>query len=125
MGDNFLRQQVKNFRRGRDRAMREIESPALFARPDVVKTLFTAMPCSGKSFDVGESLLAVADNGSQRVIVLRGCERIGEIDGDSATVIRQALCDPSSPGVAAMQVVEVAELSGVAKVEIRENGGPT
>lgn len=124
MGDNFLRQQVENFRRGRDQAMRECESSTLFVRPGVMKTLFSASPCRGKSFVVGESLLAVAVNGSGLIAVMRGCERIGEIDGDSATVIRQSLCDPSSPGIAPMQVVEVAELSGVAKVEIREDGNP-
>ncbi len=124
MGDNFLRQQVENFKRGCDLAMQESASPTLFERPDVVRTLFTVTPLNGKPFEAGESLWAVAGNGSQKIAVMRGHESVGTIDGDAARVLLQADRDLSSFGVTKVQVVKIGELSGVAKVEITENRGP-
>lgn len=124
MGDNFLRQQVKNFKRGRDLAMRESADPVLFERPDVVRTFFTVTLCNGKPFEVGEPLLAVAANGAQRIAVMRGYERVGAINGDSARALLQVDRDLSSMGVTEVRVVETGGLSGVAKVEISENRGP-
>ena len=124
MGDNFLRQQVKNFKRGRDLAMQECASPTLFERPDVVRTLFTVTPCNGLPFEVGESLLAVAANGSHKIAVMRGYERVGAIEGDSARALLEADCDLPSLGVAEVRVVEISGLSGIAKVEIKENRVP-
>ena len=45
MGDNFLKQQVRNFKKGRDKALDSLSKPTLFIAPEAL----------GKTFPVFES----------------------------------------------------------------------
>jgi len=120
MGDNFLRQQAKNFRKGRDLAMADIEMPRLFARPEHISTVYAAKPCEGEGYEEGESLLALLGHESDTIGLCRGHTRIGYIEGDGAKVLARALRKPDSPGAAMMRVSSVGELSGAAKIELVE-----
>ena len=120
MGDNFLRQQAKNFRKGRDLAMVEMEMPRLFGRPEHISTVYAAKPCDGERYQEGESLLALPGHETDKVGLCRGHTTIGYIDGDGAKVLARALRRPDSPGAAMMRVSSVGELSGTAKVELVE-----
>ena len=58
MGDNFLKQQADNSRRGRDRAVAELEKPTLFSRPEIINTTYPIRPAEGVVFEIGEVLNA-------------------------------------------------------------------
>ena len=118
MGDNFLKRQVRNFKKGRDLATAEMSLPTLFDRPEVVSTVYTASPAANCQFDGGETLLAVAAEDGQSAVLARGFKNVGRIDGDAAKSLLSALCEPGSGGVVQVRITEVSGLSGVAKAVI-------
>ena len=42
MGDNFLKQQVRNFKKGRDKALGKLAEPTLFTMPDEMGKTYRA-----------------------------------------------------------------------------------
>ena len=40
MGDNFLKQQVRNFKKGRDKALDSLSKPTLFIAPEALGKTF-------------------------------------------------------------------------------------
>jgi hypothetical protein len=118
MGDNFLSQQVKNFKKGRDRAKAEQNQPRLYQRPDLMNTVYPGKPAEGVMFQNGEDLLAVASKNGQHIDLARGHRRAGRTDGDAAKELLAALREPGSAGVVKVKVVEVCPVSGVAQFRI-------
>ena len=118
MGDNFLCQQVKNFKKGRDRAKAEREKPKLLQRPDLLNTVYPGKPAEGVTFLNGEDLLALASKDGQHIDLARGHRRAGRTDGDAAKELLDALRQPGSGGVVKVKVVEVCPVSGVAQFRI-------
>jgi hypothetical protein len=118
MGDNFLLQQVRNFKKGRDRAKVEQNQLKLFQRPDLLNTIYPAKPAEDVTFQIGEILLAVASKNGQHIDLARGHRRAGRTDGDAAKELLDALREPGSGGVVKVRVVEVCPVSGVAQFGI-------
>src|SRR5262249_41790560 len=75
MGDNFLLQQIRNFKKGRDRAKEETKRPTLFERPDLLNTVYPGRPAEGVTFQEGEQLLAVASKNGQHIELVRGHQK--------------------------------------------------
>jgi hypothetical protein len=122
MGDNFLRQQVSNAKRRRDRAAGDLKTPVLFVTPELVQTTFTISPHAGHEFAVGERFYGVASRTGQHIDVTDGCRRIGTSAGDSAKALRDQLTEPGGMTAILMQVCEVGALSGVAQARIVADG---
>lgn len=125
MGDNFLRQQAKNFRKRRDLAIKEMDIPSLFKRPEIVDTIYKAKPCENENLKCGEALYAMPGKNMERVSLVRCGRKVGYLEGDSAKALVNTLCDSSTPGIIPVRIINVANLSGIAEAQItadRENG---
>jgi hypothetical protein len=118
MGDNFLRQQVSNARRRRDRAAGDLQKPSLFDRPELVKTSYTVNPLNEHRFAEGDLLYGVASRKGRHIDVTDGSRKLGCCDGDSAQALRDELSKPGGMIAIRMRVCEVGVLSGAAQVRI-------
>jgi len=118
MGDMFRKQQAKNFRKKRDRAMEEAGRPRLFSRPEVIRTVFTLIPKDGVALHDNERCFALTEDSAGPVYAVRGHEKIAIVDGDGAEVLRQAIASPDGPGIAELRITSVSEISGTASAEL-------
>jgi hypothetical protein len=125
MGDNFLLQQIRNFKKGRDRAKEETNRPTLFQRPDLLNTIYPGRPAEGVKFQVNEELFAVASRNGEHVELVRGHQKVGRADGDAARELLEALREPGAGGVVKVRVGEVSRVSGVAQCRIVKTEQPT
>ena len=114
MCDNFLKRQIKNFKRRQDQAMADLNCPVLFQRPDVMTQIYSARPLEDEQFHQGEKLYAIASPGG--IDLVRGCERVGQLVGESADGLRVAMSDGCS--TLAVCVESVSEVSQRGKVII-------
>lgn len=115
MGDNFLKRQARNFKKGRDLATAELSEPTLFPRSEVLSTVYTARPSENCQFSNGETLYVVASNDGQSAVLARGHQTVGRIDGDGAKNLLAALNESAATGIAEVRITEVSGLSGIAK----------
>jgi hypothetical protein len=122
MGDNFLRQQVSNAKRRRDRAAGDLKKPGLFARPDLMQTTYEVSPHNGHEFAVGDLIWGVASRKGQHIEVTDGSGKLGFSEGDSAKALRDELSKPEGMTAIRMRVCEVGALSGVAQARIVADG---
>ena len=56
MGENFLKQQIKNFEKSTDLAVDMMERTKLIRRPELSRTTYKAKPLDGESFGTGSAL---------------------------------------------------------------------
>ncbi len=122
MGDNFLRQQVSNAKRRRDRAAGDIKKPRLYVPPDLVRTTYSISPHNGHEFTVGDLIYGVASRKGQHIEATDGNRKLGFSEGDSAKALRNELSKPGGLTAIRMQVCEVGSLSGVAQARIVADG---
>ena len=118
MGDNYLRQQVSNAKRRRDRAAGDLKKLGLFMRPELVQTTYSISPVNGHEFSVGDEVYGVASRKGQHIYVTDGQRRLGFAGGDSAHALRDELSKPAGPTAIRMRVCEVGALSGEAQARI-------
>ena len=59
MGDNFLKRQVRNFKKGRDKALVTLSKPTLFTTPELLGKTFPVFEVNGHTFEPQDVLLAV------------------------------------------------------------------
>ncbi len=118
MGDNFLRQQVRNDKRRRDRMAGDLKKPPLFIRPELVQSSYPVHPLNGHKFVEGDTLYGVASRKGQHIDVTDGHWKLGYSDGEAAKALRDELSKPGGSGVIKMQITEVGILSGVAQARI-------
>ena len=50
MGDNFLKRQVRNFKKGRDKALGKLAEPTLFTMPDEMGKTYPVFEVNGQTF---------------------------------------------------------------------------
>lgn len=122
MGDNFLKRQARNFKKGRDRAIAEQRQSVLFSRRDIITTEYTIRPEAGCALQNGEGLLAVLREDGRQVALARGHTQVGRIEGDGAESLVEALREPGIGGVVEVTVTNVSQITGNAKAVIRNNG---
>lgn len=122
MGDNFLRQQVSNAKRRRDRAAGDLQRPGLFARPELVQTTYEVCPHNGHEFAVGDLIYGVASRKGQHIEVTDGSRKLGYAEGDSSKALRDELSKPGGLTAIRLRVCEVGALSGVAQARIVADG---
>lgn len=119
MGDNFLKQQVRNFKKGRDKALDSLSKPTLFSAPELHDRTFPVLEVNGYAFASGDVLLAVPSRTPGRIEVMRGTHHVGFAEGEVAKPLLDAL-----DGIGVYVEVESRnDLSGVAQVRIVPPGG--
>lgn len=116
MGENVLKGQVKGFKKGADRSLKDLATPTLLNRPDLVSTVYTAAPVEGCPTADGDRLEAHAAADGECVHLANGHVCVGRIEGDGAKALLDALREPGSTGVAPMRVTGVSAVSGYFKV---------
>lgn len=118
MGDNFLKQQVRNFKKGRDKALDKLSQPTLYTAPETVGKTYPVFEVSGETVATGDTLLAVPSRTPGRVDLARGTCHVGYAEGEIAVPILAA-----AGGVGVYVRVESKnDLSGVAQVRIIKPG---
>jgi hypothetical protein len=122
VGDNFLRQQVNNAKRRRDRAAGDRKKPTLFIRPELVQTTYAVSPLNGHEFSVRDMLYGVASRKGEHIDVTDGHRKLGYSEGDSAHALRDELSKPGGLAAVPMRVCEVGVLSGVAQAQVVADG---
>jgi hypothetical protein len=118
MGDNLLRQQISNFKRRRDRARTEADTPKLYERTEIVETIYEATPNNGDSFKPNDVLYAMPD-GDDAITLVKGHRKVATINGDAGKAFRDALAEPDTSGVAEVRVTSVSDISGTISVQIK------
>ena len=118
MGDNFLRQQVHNFKKGRDKALEKLTGPTLFTVPEMMGKSYPVFEVNGQTATPQERLLAVPSKTLGRVELVRGTCHVGFAEGDAA---KQLLAATGDAGVY-VQVESRNDLSGVIQVRIVKLG---
>jgi hypothetical protein len=115
MGDNFLKQQIKNFEKSTDLAADALERPKLIQRSEVSRTRYRAKPRLGESIVEGEELYAVAKDG-QGVRLSRGHRHVGDVEGQGAEALGEEMRGLGS--ILKVRVESVSEVSGWATLEV-------
>jgi hypothetical protein len=118
MGDRYRKAQLENVRRGREKALRQAAEPRLFCRPEVTRTLYGFQPDKQGTCQVGDPLTVMVMTEAGPVLVCRGTDRIGVLEGDCATALRQGLVDPGGPGIGTLRVSDVCDLTGQVTAEM-------
>ena len=59
MGDNFLKQQVRNFKKGRDKALDKLSEPTLFTTPETVGKTYPVFEVSGHTVTAEDVLMVI------------------------------------------------------------------
>jgi hypothetical protein len=121
MGENVLKGQVKSFKKGSDRSLKKMTAPTLFDRPDIMSTVYTAVPVEGSEAQVGDRLEAHAAPDGRNVHLVKGHLVIARIEGDGAAALLDGLRTPGNPGVVPVQVQKVSSFSKCIHVVI-DNG---
>jgi hypothetical protein len=118
MGDNFLKQQVRNFKKRGDKALDTLAEPTLFTTPDAVGKTYPVFEVNGHTVTPDETLLAVPSRTQGRVDLVRGTCHVGYAEGETAAPLLAA-----SGGVGVYVRVESKnDLSGVSQVRIVTTG---
>lgn len=118
MGDNFLKQQVRNFKKGRDKALDKLAEPTLFTTPDTMGKSYPFFEINGQTISPQDALLAVPSKTPGRVELLRGTCHVGFAEGEAANPF---LAAAGGAGVY-VQVESRNDLSGVVQVRIVKPG---
>jgi hypothetical protein len=121
MGDNFLKQQVRNAKRRMDRVAADDRKPTLFVKPELVQVTYAINPTNGHDLKVGQMLFGVASRKGDHIDVTDGHVKLGTSDGDGTKALHAELSKPGGLTAIPMQVVEVGKLSGVAQARIMPN----
>lgn len=112
MGENILKGQVDSFKKGTDRSLKDMATPTLFDRPDIMSTVYTVVPVEGCDVAKGDRLEAHAAADGRCVHLVKGHIVVGKIEGDGAKSLLEALRGPGSLGVVPMWVRKVSSVSG-------------
>src|SRR3954471_15700790 len=118
MGENVLKGQVENFRKGPDRSLKDMATPRLFDRPDIMSTVYTAAPVEDREVTTGDRLEAHAAADGRCVLLVKGHVTVGRIEGDGAKSLLDGLRAPGSPGVVPVRVQKVSPVSGFVEVVV-------
>src|SRR5215208_1320837 len=102
MGENVLKGQVDGFKKGTDRSLRDMATPTLFDRQDIMSTVYTSAPVKGCGVTEGDRLEAHAAADGRYVHLVKGHIVVARIEGDGAKSLLEALRAPGSPGVVPM-----------------------
>lgn len=123
MGENILQGQVKSFKKGRDRSLRNMAAPTLFDRPDIMSTVYTAVSVESGGAQVGDRLEAHAASDGRSVHLVKGHVVVARIEGDGASVLLDGLRTPRNPGVVPVRVQKVSAISKCIDVVIDDGKG--
>lgn len=123
MGENVLKGQVKDFKKGTDRSLKGMATPTLFDRPDIMSTVYTAAPVDAEGVAKGDCLEAHAAADGSSVILVKGHVTVGRIESDGAKSLLDALREPGNPGVVTMRVRKVSSVSGFIEAVVDADKG--
>ena len=120
MGEHVLKEQLKNLKNRQIKTSATACLPGLFDRPDVLSQVFTTSINTGEQVQVGERLFACHNSAEKSLLIARSNRAIGRLDGEGAACLAEILQLRASGGIAQVEVVEVSDLSGTAKVRVDE-----
>jgi len=123
MGENVLKGQVKSFNKGADRSLKDMATPTLFDRPDIVSTVYTAGPVEGNKVAEGDRVEAHAAGDGGYIQLVKGHVCVGRIEGDGGKALSDALREPGGPAAIPMKVTAVSEVSGFFKAVLADGKG--
>ena len=121
MGDNFLKEQIKYFEKGRDRAARNMREPTLYSRPEVYEAVYTAESKGDCRVQKGERLYVATGKKDNCVTVIRGHVPVGSANGEVGKALSGVLNDIDGSGVADIEVTSYSELSKTFQFRISKN----
>tara|TARA_R110002111_G_scaffold100976_6_gene156482 strand:- start:42289 stop:42669 length:381 start_codon:yes stop_codon:yes gene_type:complete len=121
MGENVLQGQVKSFKKGADRSLKQMSFRTLFDRPDVISTVYTAKPLGKSALSEGELLEAHITSNGQSIKLAKGHIAVAIIEGDGAGVLIDVLQESGNSGIVPMQVVNISSVSGFIKAMVVRN----
>jgi hypothetical protein len=104
MGENVLKGQVRDFKKGTDRSLKDMAIPTLFGRPDIMSTVYTGAPVEGSVVAKGDRLEAHAAADGRCVHLVLGHVTVARIEGDGAKALLDARRAPGNPGVVTQRV---------------------
>src|SRR4051812_33095434 len=116
MGDNFLKQQIRNFEKSTDQAVDTLERAKLLERSEDLRTTYRAKPLVGESFEDGEKLFAVAVKDKPEIFLSRGHRQVGSIIGQGADALKEFM--PGFKSILKVRVVAVSKVSNRATIEV-------
>jgi hypothetical protein len=116
MGENVRKGQVDAFNKGADRSLKDMATPTLFKRVEIVSTVFTAVPVQGSAVAKGDSLEAHLAGDAQSVQLVKGHLVVGRLDGDGNKVLVDGFKEAGAGISQPMEVTAVSEVSGFFKV---------
>lgn len=122
MGENVLQGQVKSFKKGTDRSLKDLATPTLFDRPDIMSTVYTAAPVDDHGATEGDRLEAHTTDG-RCVHLVKGHKTVARIEGDGAKSLLEALRAPGNSTVAPMRIRKVSSISGFIEVVVDDGKG--
>jgi hypothetical protein len=123
MGENVLKGQVKDFKKGTDRSLTNMATPTLFHRPDIMSTVYTAAPVEDRGVTMGDRLEAHASPDGRCVNLVKGHVTVARLEGDGAKSLLEALRAPNTPGVVTMSVRKVSSVSGFIEAVVDQGKG--
>lgn len=123
MGENVLQGQVKSFKKGADRSLKDMATPTLFHRQDIVSTTYTVAPVEGSAVAEGDRLEAHVAADGRCVDLVKGHVCVGRIEGDGAKSLIEALREPGGPVLVPTKVTDVSVVSGFFKVVLADVKG--
>lgn len=123
MGENVLKGQVESFKKGADRSLKDMATPTLFDRPDIMSTVYTVAPVEGTTVAKGERLEAHAAPDGRGVVLVRGHMVVGRVEGDGAASLLEALRAPGNPGVVTVRVRKVSVVSKYIEAVVDDGRG--
>jgi hypothetical protein len=118
MGDNFLKQQVRNFKKGRDKALELLSSPSLFSLPEEFHRLYPAFDAAGQTINESDVLIAIPSKTIDKIDLIRGTYQVGFVEGDPAILLMELM---GKVGLL-VQVDSKDHLSGVSQIRIIDRG---
>lgn len=123
MGENVLKSQVENFKKGSHRSLKDMATPTLFDRKDIMSTVYTAAPVDGCGVTQDDRLVAHAAADGCCVLLVEGHIVVGRIEGDGATSLLDALRAPDNPRVVPMRVRKISSVSGFIEAVVDDGNG--
>lgn len=115
MGDNFLEDQAKKFKKRRASATSNMMAPKLFQRSDSITDLFRIDCPEGTVVEPGEVVRCFPGSDGHGVAVVRAHERIGDVAEGGGDALRRLL---RVDGMGHMRIRSFNPLTHTANAEV-------
>lgn len=116
MGDFQRKKQAENFKKAREKAVRDSEQQSLIRRSLKTTVALTIAPADGETLSANEYLVLVSEH--KGISALRGNKCVGTVPGESCEMAKKAMTELGSPHVLKVMITTVSGMSGCAQAQI-------